>query len=107
MLDVLWATLALCALALTGGALALMLSQRKVVEKAAQSLDSLNKELPALLDSARLATLDAQELLSLLGTMGRTAAWAGGIFKGIRALAGTFGAGANHGHTKEVSHERP
>jgi hypothetical protein len=106
MFEVFWGTLSVCVVALTAAGVALMLTQRKLAEKAACSLDSLNRELPAILDAARLAAEDAEALLSLGRKLGKTAAWAGGILKGLRAMAGLFGGHAQDAHSKEVSHER-
>jgi len=90
MIETLWAILALCSISLTAAAVLLLNSLRKSSDKLGLSLDSVNKELPAILNSPRLGAEDAEALLSFGKKIGKTTAWAAALLKGFRAAAGLF-----------------
>ncbi len=93
MIEILWASLALGVLALSGAAVALILAVRDNVKKAGQSLDALNKELPGLLAAARHSAEDVESVLALGSTLSKGFAWVNGLLKGAQAFSGVFNKG--------------
>jgi hypothetical protein len=103
MIDILWLSLALCALGIGTATCLLLLAARENLVKKGQALDSLNRELPAILASLRATVQDTQSLAGSLRQLTRVTAWAGGIFRGFRLVSGLFGVGAGNGSQKTSS----
>jgi hypothetical protein len=90
MLDILWGCVAVSVLALSGATVALLLALRENVKKGGQSLDALNRELPAILAAARRSAEDAENVLSMGGKVARGLGWLTSLLKGAQTVTGLF-----------------
>lgn len=90
MMDVLWGSLAVSVLALSGALIAYVLTLRCNAKKFGESLDALNRELPDILAAIRAASEDIEATMILGRKLGGILASLGGLFKGAKFLSGLF-----------------